>query len=300
MNLQDWKLLVELYNHKSISKASEALFVSQPALTRRLKQIEEEFSTIITLRSSKGIVFTPQGERLVEYSRNMLTQYQEISKSLETSENIAGTLQIASSLTQTQFFLPALLQEFSLLHPAVNFEVETHFSTSCIKALNMRKVQLALFRGEHYGIFEKKLLASHFAYVVYHQPFLLSELPNLPYISFESDHSSTNLRDSWWYDHFNNAPYTAMTTKNVNVCYEMVRHGLGFGIFLNSDIWSHNKDLYYQQLFFANHQPVIRNDWIGYRKEALNLEPVSAFVHYTLDYSQRCQKNQASLDLQNF
>lgn len=300
MNLQDWKLLVELHQYKSISKASETLFVSQPALTRRLKQIEEEFSTIITLRSSKGIVFTPQGERLVEYSRDMLKQYNQIVKSMETSENIVGTLRIASSLTQTQFFLPALLQEFSQLHPGVSFEVETNFSASCMKALNTHKVQIALFRGEHYGTFEKELLATHSAYIVYHQPFSLSDLPNMPYISFESDHSSTNIRESWWYDHFDTAPYTAMTTKNVNVCYEMVRHGLGYGIFLNSEIWAHNNDLCYQQLFYKNQQPVIRNDWIGYRKESLKLEPVSSFIRYTLKYSQKCQQNQPSLDIRNF
>ena len=78
MNLQDWKLLTELHKSNSISQTSETLFISQPALTRRLKQIEEEFSATILIRSSKGVTFTPQGELLVQYSQKMLKDYENL------------------------------------------------------------------------------------------------------------------------------------------------------------------------------------------------------------------------------
>ena len=78
MNMQDWNMLLELYRSKSITKASERLFISQPALTRRLHQMEEEFSTTILLRSARGISFTPQGEHLVEYCSNSITSYRPL------------------------------------------------------------------------------------------------------------------------------------------------------------------------------------------------------------------------------
>ncbi|MGN0483922.1 MAG: LysR substrate-binding domain-containing protein [Lachnospiraceae bacterium] len=300
MNLQDWYLLTELYKTRSISKASENLFVSQPALTRRLKQIEEEFSAVIILRSSKGISFTSQGEKLVAYSRDMLRQYESIQRCMKSEETLQGSLQIVSSLSQTQFFLPPLLQKFSKLHPNVSFEVESMMSTECIRALNTRKAQVAFYRGEHQGIFEQKLLGTQYAYIVYHQPFILSDLPSMPYISFEADHSGKSIRENWWYNHFDVPPYTAMTVKNNNICYEMVRHGLGFSIFLNSDFWMQNKDLYYQQLFFKDGTPVIRNDYLGYRKEALKLEKISAFVDYTITYSSALNSDRKMPDRQNF
>lgn len=300
MNLQDWQLLLELYNSKSISRASETLFVSQPALTRRLKQIEEEFSTIITIRSSKGITFTPQGERLVEYSRDMLQQYQQIKKRLGASEKISGTIQLASSLSQTQFFLPTLLQNFSLLHPGISFEVETNLSSICAKALNTHKVPVALFRGNHQGNFQQKLLSSHYGYIVSCQPFALAELPDMPYISFDSDHTSNNIRENWWYDTFDTTPYTAMSVTNGNICYEMICHGMGYGIFLNTDFWAHNKSLYYMQMFYKDGSPIIRNDWIAYRTESLQLEQVSSFVDYTVQYAGELNQSQKIMDTMNF
>lgn len=300
LNTQDYILLTELYKYKSISKASEALFVSQPALTRRLKQIEEEFSATILIRSSKGISFTPQGELLVDYAREMLTRYDEIQKELAASTKISGTLRIASSLTQTQFFLPELLQNFSALHPGVSYEVETDLSTACVKALNSKQVHVALFRGEHFGVFEKELLATHCAYIVYSQPFSLSELPTLPYISFVSDHSSNTIRESWWYNHFDAAPYTVMTVKNSNICYEMVRHGLGFGIFLNTDLWINNHDLYYKKLYYKDGTPVTRNDWLGFHRKALSLRQIAAFVEYAKEYADEMARRREAPADQNF
>lgn len=285
MNLQDWKLLVELYKSTSISKASEALFISQPALTRRLKQIEEEFSATILIRSSKGVTFTPQGELLVQYSKNMIKDYENLKNQMRHENALSGTLQIASSLSQTQFFLPGLLQAFSQLHPSINFEVKTSLSASCVKALNTHQVPVAFFRGDYEGNFEKILLAAQEAYAVYSHPFKIDDLPSMPYISFESDHLSNSIRETWWYDIFDVPPYLAMSVKNGNAGYQMIAHGLGYGIFLGTDFWYHNKDLFAQKLYYKNKKPVIRNDWFGYRKDALELQQVASFVDFTLNYN---------------
>lgn len=284
MNLQDWKLLVELHKSNSISQASENLFISQPALTRRLKQIEEEFSATILIRSSKGVTFTPQGELLVQYSREMLEEYTKLKKQMCSDNTLSGTLQIAASLSQTQFFLPDLLQEFSKIHPAIRFEVETNLSALCVKALNTHRVPVAFFRGDYNGNFEKELIASQEAYAVYYQPFEINDLPNMPYISFESDHLSNSIRENWWYNVFAVPPYVAMSVKNGNAGYQMVAHGLGYGIFLGTDFWYHNKELYAQKLYYKNQMPVIRNDWVGYRKETLHLKQVSSFIDFVLEH----------------
>ena len=289
MGLQNWKLLTELYRSKSISQASESLFISQPALTRRLKQIEEEFSTTILIRSSKGVTFTPQGELLVQYSQNMLDEYEKLKKQMNPETALSGTLQIASSLSQTQFFLPELLQQFSEIHPAVHFEVETELSTACVKALNTRQVPVAFFRGNHNGNFKKELLATQEAYAVYCQPFEIKDLPDMPYISFESDHLSNNIRENWWYNVFDVPPNLAMSVKNGNAGYQMVSHGLGYGVFLGTDFWSQNEHLHARKLYYKDGTPVTRNDWIGYRPEALYLKQVAAFIDFTLEYAQKKQ-----------
>ena len=58
MGHRDWEMLVKLYKWKSITKTAEELFMTQPALTKRLKQIEEEFGVSIALRSMGSLTAT--------------------------------------------------------------------------------------------------------------------------------------------------------------------------------------------------------------------------------------------------
>ena len=78
----------------------------------------------------------------------------------------------------------------------------------------------------------------------------------------------------------------AMSVKNGNAGYQMIAHGLGYGIFLGTDFWNHNKNLYAKKLYYKNKKPVIRNDWFGYRRDSLGLKQVASFVDFTIQYAQ--------------
>ncbi|WP_238933669.1 helix-turn-helix domain-containing protein [Brevibacillus choshinensis] len=66
MDDRDWQVLHILYNQKNITKTAQLLFITQPALTKRLMQIEEEFGVKIVNRGIKGVHFTPEGELLAK------------------------------------------------------------------------------------------------------------------------------------------------------------------------------------------------------------------------------------------
>ena len=61
MEDRDWQILQELHRTKNITKAAQLLYMSQPALTARLQNIETEFNVRVVTRSTKGIKFTPEG-----------------------------------------------------------------------------------------------------------------------------------------------------------------------------------------------------------------------------------------------
>ena len=54
MDEKDWKMLVTIYEERNITKAARKLFISQPALTYRIKQLETEFKTNLIARGKKG------------------------------------------------------------------------------------------------------------------------------------------------------------------------------------------------------------------------------------------------------
>ena len=64
----------------SLSKAAEELFVAQPNLSRAIKELEKELDITIFERTSKGIVLTPDGERLIENGKKILRQIDELEK----------------------------------------------------------------------------------------------------------------------------------------------------------------------------------------------------------------------------
>jgi DNA-binding transcriptional LysR family regulator len=300
MQKQDWELLCSLYELKSLSKASDALYLSQPTLTRRLKMIEDEMGTTISYRSSKGLTFTPHGEQLVTYAQEMLRQYNKMKIALQTDDMIYGVLQIASCLSQTRYFLPELLQRFKKANPDITFEVQSMLSHDNAHALNTRNAQVAFFNGTYLGAFEKQLLNTHNVYIVHTQPFSLQDLPTMPYISYQIDHSTEETLEHWWYDCFECTPYVTMNVRDANIAYEMMSHELGYAIFLNTEYWEFNKNLYYMQVFFRDGTPLTRSSWVGYRQESLELANVNAFVDFTKRYAAEQAAKQPLLERQNF
>ncbi len=98
MDGKDWRMLKVLYAEKSISKAASALYLSHPALTYRLEQLEKEFNVALFIRSSKGIRFTSAGERLLSFADKLLRQYEDIKKYVTAYEgDISGILRLGSS-----------------------------------------------------------------------------------------------------------------------------------------------------------------------------------------------------------
>ena len=77
MNLVHLKYAVEVAETGSINKASEKLYVSQPNLSRAIKELEASLGVTIFDRSAKGMVLTPDGEVFVRYARSILRHREE-------------------------------------------------------------------------------------------------------------------------------------------------------------------------------------------------------------------------------
>ncbi|QCR31174.1 LysR family transcriptional regulator [Lysinibacillus sp. SGAir0095] len=74
MTLQQLKYVIEVARSRSINKAAQNLFISQPSLSNALKELEEEVGITIFLRSNKGIQITPEGSEFLGYARQVVEQ----------------------------------------------------------------------------------------------------------------------------------------------------------------------------------------------------------------------------------
>lgn len=74
MTLQQLKYVIEVAKHRSISKAAQNLFISQPSLSNAIKDLEQNLRITIFIRTSKGIIITPEGTEFLGYARQVVEQ----------------------------------------------------------------------------------------------------------------------------------------------------------------------------------------------------------------------------------
>jgi len=106
--------------HLSFTKAAEALFMTQPAVTFQIRQLEEHFNTRLFDRAHGRIALTASGTLALEYAERILGLSAELDTRLkEMSGQVAGPLLIGASTTIAEFLLPQILGEFKARYPAV-------------------------------------------------------------------------------------------------------------------------------------------------------------------------------------
>jgi DNA-binding transcriptional LysR family regulator len=106
--------------HFSFTKAADALFMTQPAVTFQIRQLEEHFNTRLFDRAHGRISLTPAGVVALEYAERILELSAELDTQMkELSGQMAGPLLIGASTTIAEYLLPQILGEFKAQHPSV-------------------------------------------------------------------------------------------------------------------------------------------------------------------------------------
>lgn len=283
MEDKDWLLLQTLYERQNITKTAEILYISQPALTYRIQQLEKEFGITIIHRGRRGVEFTPQGEYLVKYSKDMLFQLHKTREYLLSMDNkISGTLKVGSASSLARHKLPGILKKFNSLYPDVEFKVVTKMSSELINSVFKQDVHIGFIREELNWPDEKQLLMVENICIVSNKEISLSELPNLSRIVYKTDSSLENTIDNWWKATFSKPPTITMEVDKMETCKEMVINGLGYAIMPDLVI-DDIEDLYKYQLKTKYGEPLLRKSWMIYRKESLQISLIKAFVDFVKD-----------------
>ena len=135
--------------HLSFTKAAEALFMTQPAVTFQIRQLEEHFNTRLFDRAHGRITLTPAGTLALEYAERILALSSELDTRLkEMSGQAAGPLLIGASTTIAEFLLPQVLGEFKARHPAVVPRLFVANSEAVQARVAERSLDLGFIEGE--------------------------------------------------------------------------------------------------------------------------------------------------------
>ncbi len=279
MDERDWTILDVLFEQKNITKSAEILFISQPALTKRLMQIEEQFGVKIVDRGVRGVQFTPQGEYLAKRASEMISLYREIKENVSNmDDDIVGTLRIGASNFFGKYKLPDILQRFSEHYPKVSFQVETGFSKDIFNLTYNNHVHIGFVRGDYNWPDQKLLLFEENLVIASKEKIELEELPNLPRVDYETDRLYKLLLDNWWNTHYSKPANIIMKVDRGDTCREMVTRGLGYAIMPSLFLQNH-PDIYQIPIKGNDGNPLLRPTWMFYRESSLDQNVVNAFVN---------------------
>lgn len=283
MDSMDWEILRELFKCKNITQTSKTLRTSQPAVSYRINKIEQEFNVKIIHRNKKGVVFTSQGEMIVNYAISMLKDKQKLKEDLISQENtVQGILRLSASSIFSRYQLPKILSEFSQKYPAVEFDVNTGWSEEVFKSVHNDYSQVGILRGDYSFSSEKIRLMKEKIYVVSKHPIDITDLPHLPRIYYNTDTSLNKLIDDWWIGKFIEPPSITINVDNMETSKEFVQNGLGFSI-LPGILLRDDDNLSKIPCLDQQNNYIIRNTDMILKEQYLNNTVVRAFYNFMKD-----------------
>nr|WP_255697847.1 MULTISPECIES: LysR family transcriptional regulator [unclassified Pantoea] len=139
----DIKQLIYLCNlerERHFGRAAEASFVSQPTLSMRLKNLERELGLSLINRSNNFDGFTPEGERVLTWAREIVSVYQGLKLEVESLKHgVNGTLRLGV-MPQCSVALPVLLKAVEGRYPQLDYRITAMSADRLLEALNSHTV----------------------------------------------------------------------------------------------------------------------------------------------------------------
>lgn len=136
LTIKQMQYLDAIYRHRSITGASEELYVSQPAISHAVAALERSIGGKLLTRGPKGVEFTPAGERLMPYIRRTLDSLQETEEMVEEiMETSASALRLGIAPTAPLFLLAKICSDFIPRWPKADITIDEGFMEDHIRMI---------------------------------------------------------------------------------------------------------------------------------------------------------------------
>ncbi len=132
----------------SFTKAAAQLYITQPAVTKNIQELETEFDLRLFERKGNQVRLTPAGQILMDHTEKILKIYQDIEFDLSVlKQKFSGQLNLGASTTIAQYILPAMLAKFYLRFPQIKLTLLNDNTSNIETALANHKIELGLVEG---------------------------------------------------------------------------------------------------------------------------------------------------------
>lgn len=253
-------------------KAAEKLFITQPGLSRQIKQLEEIYKTPLFERNNRSVSLTAAGKFLQQEVELIFTHISNLHNQIEKiAEGKITNLRLGFIGSAVQTILPELLAKIKIKEPLIDITLQELANELQLDMLVKKEIDFAFVRSEHYPaqIHSLPILTENFALVVPKgHPILkktaisISELKDESFILFSKEYSS------WYYDlvmsifkdhHFQ--PKVTLRTVNALSIFNLVSQGLGIAIVPSSLKKGYNADVEFIELYDIAQRTTLHLAW---------------------------------------
>lgn len=287
MNIESLRMFCRVVEEGSISKAARLGYVSQPAVTRQIRQLEDSYGTTLFDRTEGKLTHTEAGKLLYPYAKEILAlnkhAYDEIQKQLGKA---AKTLHVGASLTIGEYLLPGLIGQFKKHHPDIEFSLSIGNTPLMLEKLEENRIDIALVEGvfQHDQYKKKKFADDELILITaYDHPWCkkeqidLHELPEEKMIWREKESGTRSIvEDALRKHHVLDKIENAMELGSMQAIKSAVEANLGTSILPKLTV---QKELKYKTLCEVPIQDfhLVRDFWMVQKKRRFKKEAEALF-----------------------
>jgi len=149
MNIENLKLFCLVVEEGSITNAARISYISQPAVTKKISQLENEYGTLLFERNGGRLELTKAGEVLYPYAKEVI---ENIKRSFDAVQKMSGNeevnLHIGASLTIGEYLLPQILGMIKKGYPHITFSLTIGNTPNMIAMLENNEIDIALVESQ--------------------------------------------------------------------------------------------------------------------------------------------------------
>ncbi len=140
-----YRVFYEVSQHKSFSKAAKSLYLTQPAVSQSISQLETELDVRLFNRNPQGVVLTEEGKLLYDYVHSALNLLGTGENKMEEFKNLqGGKIAIGVGDTISRYFLLPFLESFHQEYPDISFKLVNGTTFELVEILKQGKIDIAI------------------------------------------------------------------------------------------------------------------------------------------------------------
>lgn len=146
------EVFLEVARQLSFTKASQVLYISQPAITKHIQQLEEEYRASLFERKGNSITLTEAGSILLDFVIRVKTLEKQLEYDLSTYRDrfhAKGELKLGASTTIALYIAPSILSAFRQKYPEISMSLFNRNSEGVLKALLDHEIDLGIVEGKN-------------------------------------------------------------------------------------------------------------------------------------------------------